>query len=446
MESPFSLPEARVSGPVADEGAGPARVTAPPAVPLDAPPSNRASNSCIGDPSFLLLRKEIDSLELSYRGVIEEGFFGKLERLKELAQSKYIARQAEAQIELGAGLFAVGDKGMGRFPFVLTDSRFLIKLGRGGANALPVALVQIRSEFLAHVGTVQAEAQVCDLLGRLAEIDGDGKVSRIDLAVDFSSAVDMEGWGRNAWVTRAPRKDSHAVGERFTGWSIGLSSAVSARLYDKNFEIETVSKKYYLRELWERAGWCPIDQVWRLEFQVRRPVLGLFGMTTLGDVLALRDELWQYLTGGWLRLTIPNPNDDTRSRWANHPMWVSLNAVRWDRSGDALTARRAVSGIPSDTWLAQHATSVLAAQMAKVGTTDIEEGWLGLRQTVERHWAERELWEGTSAEELIRERVRAKGRKYGTMSNVVAGTAGADGSYDMPAGNPYRRASRGGDK
>src|SRR5437762_3129215 len=34
----------------------------------DAPPSNRASETCNGDPSFQLLRQTIDSLEVSFRG------------------------------------------------------------------------------------------------------------------------------------------------------------------------------------------------------------------------------------------------------------------------------------------------------------------------------------------------------------------------------------------
>ena len=62
--------------------------------------------------------------------------------------------------------------------------------------------------------------------------------------------------------------------EQFTGWSIGLGGPISARLYDKTVEIATRSKKFYLHELWQQAGWFPADSVWRFELQFRRPALG----------------------------------------------------------------------------------------------------------------------------------------------------------------------------
>ena len=144
---------------------------------------------------------------------------------------------------------------------------------------------------------------------------------------------------------------------------------VAFRLYDKTLEIDKQSKKYYLHDLWFKAGWFAGDPVWRGEFQLRRDVLARFGIRTLGEALAARDGLWAYLTADWLRLTVPNPGDDTRARWAPHPLWARLSEVTWGGNSEALTPVHKPSGIPSDAWIARHGTSLLTSLMAKVSST-----------------------------------------------------------------------------
>lgn len=60
--------------------------------------------------------------------------------------------QALAQVRIGAHIFEVRDKGMPRFPYVLVDNCFFIKLNRKQSKTLPMAHVQISSEYLATVG------------------------------------------------------------------------------------------------------------------------------------------------------------------------------------------------------------------------------------------------------------------------------------------------------
>jgi hypothetical protein len=62
----------------------------------DAPPSNRASDSCNQD-SYTLLSGHVDTLELSYRGTLQPEVDGELENLKHHAQSREDRFQALAQ-------------------------------------------------------------------------------------------------------------------------------------------------------------------------------------------------------------------------------------------------------------------------------------------------------------------------------------------------------------
>lgn len=246
---------------------------APGAGLLDATPSNRASNRC-NEQRFELLSRHVDSLELSFPGEIGFAAAQELERLKERAQSRDPSERAQAQIVLADQCLEVRDKGAGMFPYVIQDDRFYIKLSRQGNRSLPLAYCQVRNSHLMSVGAVAARADLLLLLAELGQVTGPETVSRVDLAVDFVSDQAMDAWGREAWVTRLAYKQSHSVGDRFTGWSIGRKNTLQFGLYDKTFEIEQESGKEYLYEIWEKSGWAPWDAGFPLIGTSRFPGLG----------------------------------------------------------------------------------------------------------------------------------------------------------------------------
>jgi len=231
------------------------RGVAAPAGSSDAPPSNRASDSCI-DVLFRPLSLHVDSLEVSYRGTLRDGVANRLEGLKQLAQNPDPAEQARAQLIVGDETFLVHDKGAPLFPFVLENGAFYIKLAERSENSpLPCVYCQFRSEYLVQTGPLQAESEVREVLRELVLLGGVDTVSRIDPAVDFVTDVNMEGWSRRSWVTRLRRKTSNSDGEQFTGWRIGTHrNPVSLRLYDKTHELSKSNGKAYLHEIWEKAG------------------------------------------------------------------------------------------------------------------------------------------------------------------------------------------------
>ncbi len=384
-----------------------------------APPSNRAPNRCNGL-LFQPLSQHIDSLELSFQGELTGELDSGLEHCKELAQSRDEALRATAQIVVDDCFFEVSDKGAGLFPYVIRDDRFYIKLSRPGKHAIPMAYCQIRNVHLLHVGPSQAVQDLRSVLEALGEVEGREKISRVDLAVDFVSDVQMDSWGREAWVTRLEYKQAHSVGERFTGWSIGRKDALQFGFYDKTFEILRESGKHYLYGIWDKAGWAPWDSVWRAEGRFRRPILAQFVLNTLDEVLRGLPGLWAYLTETSLRLTRPNYADATRARWPNHPLWDSIAKVAWDVPLSRLTRQYKHVNAPSDKTLAIRGIANLTSVMGREGLLEVGVAWDRLRDIVMSQLMSIHAFSDREPEEILIEKAREKGRRYGTINNVRA--------------------------
>jgi len=243
----------------------------------------------------------------------------RLDKLKRLAQHPEADQQALAQFSIAGHIFEVKDKGVSVFPYVLDDGAFRIQLSKP-SKRLPMAYVKLSSRYLSSVTPKEAEAHLRDILKELGTLTDSAHVSRLDLCADFVSNENMESWDRRAWVTRGKNIAAYAVNEQFTGWTVGLGGVMACRLYNKLLEIFE-SGRADLLPLWAAGGWKSGEPVWRIEFQFRREVMAQHGLISLDSVLANLNGLWSYAATEWLRLTIPNPDDQTRSRWPLHPLW-----------------------------------------------------------------------------------------------------------------------------
>jgi hypothetical protein len=381
------------------------------------PPSNTVPPNCnLG--FFKPLRWGVDSLYLSYPGKLKNHLESYLHRLKEKAQSPDPSIQSEAQFRSEGHIFEVKDKGAPLFPYILEDNAYRIQLSRS-AGKVPLAYVKVSSEYLSHVPPKNAEKALNPIIGYLREEEGeaDARVSRIDLFVDFVSSVDMESWDRHAWVTRARSIHAYSVDNQFSGWSVGLGGVISARLYDKTLEIEK-SRKTYLFDLWYRAGWDGNSKVWRLEFELKRDVLIEHGLVSLDAVLSHLNGLWSYATTEWLRLTLPQIDDKTRSRWPTHPLWDYLSAIDWETPGGPLTNRFSNERIPSKESIYHRYLSVLTSFMAMAGMEDIEAAAYDLYGFACDHFQKISEIIGVPFEDFVLDKVAAKSRLYNTMMNA----------------------------
>lgn len=277
---------------------------------------------CNTSPAISILRHGVDSLYLSFRGKLHDEGTTRLEEARKAARSESDQEHPLAQISVLDHLFQAGPTGGKLFRFQLHDQAYRIRLNRGGSKFLPLAATEIRSRYLTATGVEAAVSELRLILSSFAVLEAGAGTTRLDLFVDFTSPFPLNSWEDDAWVTRADFQDRHRVRGKFTGWSIGRG-AMGARLYDKTEEIK-VSGKDYLRDLWLAKGWDGISSVYRLEFQFRSEALRQFGCQRYPEVMGQLAGLWKYASSDWLRLTVPNPDDATRSRWPVHPLWEVL--------------------------------------------------------------------------------------------------------------------------
>jgi hypothetical protein len=405
----------------------------------DAAPSNTASNNCNGEEiKFVPLRWGVDSLYLSYPGMLADSVTRKLETLKKIAQADLEAVRATAQYQVEEHIFEVKDKGSGIFPFVLRDNAFRIAFSRPKSGSLPMAYAQVSSSMLAAFTPLQVESRLSAVLERMGDIEP-ARASRIDLFVDFTCAVDMESWSRHAWVTRAHDIRSYSCQGSFSGWSIGMGGVLAGRLYNKSLEIET-SGKEYLKELWLKAGWDGITPVWRLEFEFKRELLTQKGLSGLYQTLDNLGGLWAYATDEWLRLTLPSEHDSTRSRWPVHPLWACLASIDWGASGGPLLDRFTSVSAPSEKQVLSRLLSSMTTLMALNGQLGLDMAWGDLRLRLDNHLHTLCLWEGIHPDQYVEEKVRIKARRF----NSILNQHDDEGPDPEEQARLYRKLSRGG--
>jgi len=374
--------------------------------------TNRATNNSInGEVKFL--RWGIDSLYLSYQGNLYSEINGQLIQLKKQAQSDNPQEQATAQIKIGDHLFEVKDKGTSMFSYVLEDNAFRIQLSRPN-KAVPMAYVKLSSEYLTHLSPKDAEHRLSTILSLLGALESTANVSRVDIFVDFVSYQNMEAWHREAWVTHAESINAYSIDGRFTGWSMGLGGVVAGRLYDKLFEIEK-SKKDYLLPLWQQSGWQQDEPIWRLEFEFKRQFLVQKDLSKLTEVLVNLNGLWSYATTEWLKLTIPNTEDKTRSRWPIHPLWAALSSLDWETFGGALQPRFNTTRAPNKEASLNRAFTALTTWMAVQGYTDYDQAIHAFFEDLGHHINNQSMNKGTTFEALIKEKVCLKAKTFNTI-------------------------------
>ena len=418
-------------------------------VPLNSNPSGNPGNGGGSDGLgsdffFIPFRWGVDSLYLSYKGQLSLEVQITLEKLKKLAQSAQPADQALAQLKLDGHIFEVKDKGAGLFPYVLEDKTFRIQLAKSTSKGLPVAYVKISSDALAARTPEQLEIDLYALLQQLTDKLEDPKVSRIDLFADFVASVEMESWDRDAWVTRASAINAYSVDGRFSGWSVGIGGVVAARLYDKTLEVATKSKKVYLLPLWTKAGWDGQSPVWRMEFQFKQEALSQLGLRDFNSAMHSLGGIWGYATTEWLRLTLPNPEDQTRSRWPIHPLWLALASVDWESDGGDLTREYSPSRVPGDDWLMQHGLSSATSYMAAKGFYEVEEGLTAFCAALMQYHDEKAYLHGCSLASYVRDKVALKVRAYNAALNAHQLTEEEQREKGLhAAAEAYRRASDG---
>ena len=183
---------------------------------------------------------------------------------------------------------------------------------------------------------------------RVFDVDVLGtKVSRADLCAD-TDEVSFTPSDAKGFVTRAKSKSRHCVdddhfdGKVFSGFTIGRGQPMLARIYHKSLEVRK-SGKLWFYEVWGANGWEGVDEVWRVEFQLRRGVLKEVGVSNIHELFENIDGLWAYLTREWLTLRQPKRETNV-SRWPLKRKWMEIAAAKFNHQTSPLVRRRVREG------------------------------------------------------------------------------------------------------
>jgi hypothetical protein len=321
-----------------------------------------------------VLAAGIDSLYVSFKGEVDAARLDDIELLKVRAQE---AGQPQLVLSPRDRKALVQASGWGSYRYWLRCGDFDVFVGRG--RSLSAVYTRIASEFIHEVGPLDALADLKSFVGSLLLGQTEQTVcSRADIYTDFQGWVPRsEDYDR--FITRSRRNTCHIAvhhdGRRFTGFTFGRDAMV-ARLYDKSLEI-VQSGKAWMREVWgDRRD--PSTPVWRLEFQLRREVLGECSLSKPEDVLAQRASLWAYAMR-WLSLREPTPQG-TRTRWPVADVWSQLTRSQAGAARSPLVRRRIREH--DERVLVRGLTGYASSLAAVTGVSDLDLAMLVSRRRV----------------------------------------------------------------
>jgi len=264
-----------------------------------------------------LLLHGIDTLQCAYylqNGENREEFidYAMLARQKEsIRQSK---RKEPLPIILGNTEFLLHPYGSSSgYPIIISNSDFKIETGEFN---MPNFFVTFSSEALWRESAYtlnQKFLEWADSVGYRPMLDE--SLTRVDFSFDYKiSELDFY---EDCFVSYSKKDSKHRECGAVQTFTLGKDDIV-LRVYDKIAEIRQQSDK-----VWFFSMWGEETDVWRIEWQIRKPILKLFGIRTFDDLRERQGALLHYLAHD--HDTLRQPNDDSnRSRWPLHPLWEDL--------------------------------------------------------------------------------------------------------------------------
>lgn len=209
---------------------------------------------------------------------------------------------ADGAQDLRLQVYPGGGNGM---EYLIGNDQMVLSFSRSerARGTRPSVMVELKSEPLWHHGFDPMVERVLSIIRGLRGGIVNIKPSRADLCCDvLIRESDWHEQLRHSMVTRAHKLDPHVMRRRLSGFSIG-TGIVSARLYDKPFEIECKGggKRWFFK-VWGVDAAPGGHLIVRVEFQLRREWLKNFGVDTMADFREKLPALLAYLTRRWLRL------------------------------------------------------------------------------------------------------------------------------------------------
>lgn len=265
-----------------------------------------------------LLVSGLDTVECAY--YLREGS-GCLFDFADLAAKREAMRSSKRRdplvVAIGGKEFLLGRGGTASgYPLVLNNGEQTIQCGEFNS---PSFFVTYRSDALWHKGAKQLHEEFNAWAQSLRFNQGrEEGLSRVDFAFDFEvPAIDID---EDCFVTLASKDAQHRRDRKVQTFRFGEGDIV-LRVYDKSAEIAESSAKTWFHALWGGI----VENVWRVEFQVRKDVLKRFSIRTFEDLFSGSGDVLRYLVHEHTTLRVRG-DDSNRSRWSVHPLWALLQA------------------------------------------------------------------------------------------------------------------------
>ena len=208
------------------------------------------------------------------------------------------------------------------------------------------------------------------------------QVSRLDLCADFL----VPGGLSHEFILshKITRNDKGKLyldkNELQTYYAADGKSPIQLRIYNKGLEVKQGGVKLWFLDLWKRES---TEDVWRIEFQVRRPALKQFGINSLEDLKEKQAGLWGYLTSKWFSLRLPD--NDKAERKTIHPFWSAVQVSFKQQNPDSQVQRvYGSSGSASPEWHLSHIDGCLSSFAAFLGITNRDDALQELQTRLTR--------------------------------------------------------------
>lgn len=237
------------------------------------------------------------------------------ERLAVEKESLRVAKVRRPKpIRLGCEEFLLAAHGTGSgYPFLIENSCFSVQLGEFNK---PNFFVTFRSYALWQYGAAALHQRFLDWVASVGFVPYQSeRLSRVDFTFDYR--IDAIDFDEDSFVTLATKDNQHRKNRTVQTFRFGEGDLV-LRVYNKVAEIEEKSAKTWFFDLWGET-----ENVWRIEWQMRKEWLRRFGVRTFADLAERQGDVLRFLAND--HTTLRNKTDDSnRSRWPLHPVWRDL--------------------------------------------------------------------------------------------------------------------------
>lgn len=195
------------------------------------------------------------------------------------------------------------------------------------------------------------------------------QISRLDLCADFfvNGGISHEFLLSHKVTRNDKGKLFLDKNELQTYYVADAKSPIQLRIYNKGVEVKQGGIKLWFLELWKRET---TDNIWRIEYQIRRPALKQFAIDSLDDLKEKQTALWHYLTSQWFTLRLPD--NDKAERKTIHPFWSAVQECFNQNSPETAVPIQRVygsGGTASPEWHLSHIDGCLSSFAALLGIT-----------------------------------------------------------------------------